>query len=234
MQVTFRLANSFFSIDTQSGILRVAQLFDRDVICAYQDSCKQNLEVQLRTSTSFQIIKLVIDVTDVNDHSPLFTPAVMLLNISEQTVQGTEFLLPSADDPDGGVDGVQSYSIVQPNVHFELVVNQLADGSDDVRLRLKLYLVKAQATAYSLTVLAVDGGNPPRSGYLTVNITVTSSSVNELTFNKSTYDVTVKENLAIGTVLVFLTVNEGAGGGQQIGYTLDDYSKQQFGKVMQS
>jgi hypothetical protein len=54
-------------------------------------------------------------------------------------------------------------------------------------------------------LVAVDGGDPPRSGSAIVMINVLDANDNGPSFEYSSYEVTVTENLAVGTTVAKVT-----------------------------
>ena len=64
-----------------------------------------------------------------------------------------------------------------------------ADGSVDLRLVLMERLDREVEDTYQLTVIALDGGDPPRSGTMAVQVQVTDANDNSPTFTESSYEV---------------------------------------------
>ena len=64
-----------------------------------------------------------------------------------------------------------------------------ADGSVDLRLVLKERLDREVQDTYQLTVIALDGGSPARSGSMAVQVQVTDANDNSPTFTESSYEV---------------------------------------------
>jgi len=62
------------------------------------------------------VIKIVVEILDVNDHSPRFsidwTTSGLTVNISESVLPGSAFSLPGAVDEDSGEFGVQTYELM--------------------------------------------------------------------------------------------------------------------------
>lgn len=79
------------------------------------------------------------------------------------------------------------------------------DGSTEVRLVLKRPLDRETCDVHRVTVVAVDGGDPPRSGSAIVMINVLDANDNGPSFEYSSYEVTVTENLAVGTTVAKVT-----------------------------
>lgn len=82
----------------------------------------------------YQLHKVLVRVTDINDHGPVFHTDSIVLSISESTPPGTRFPLPVADDSDSEEFGVVEYRL-QPSQLLRIfgvdVVTE-ADGSQQV------------------------------------------------------------------------------------------------------
>jgi len=85
-------------------------------------------------------VKVVVDVTDVNDNSPVFRPAAIVRDISEAASAGSGFVIPTARDADTPQYGVSKYLLTdvdgQPAAAdgpFGLSISRKLDGSTEVR-----------------------------------------------------------------------------------------------------
>jgi len=77
------------------------------------------------------------------------------------------------------------------------------DGAEQqLRLRLLRPLDRELTAAYTLRVTSHDDGSPPRSATLTVHVSVGDANDNIPVMEHEEYNITVDENLAIGTVLL--------------------------------
>lgn len=75
---------------------------------------------------------------------------------------------------------------------------------------------------YRLTLIALDGGDPPLSGSLLVTITVTDVNDNTPEFERISYSVRVPEDAATGTVVYRMSATDrdsGANGRIRYGFT---------------
>ena len=237
-----------FSVDERRGVIRTAQTIDRETVCrgggvggqsggppmgspsSTSSSCALTLDVIVRPSPS--VVKVVVNVLDVNDHSPRFSADRLTIAVTESTLPGALFLLPTADDADGGVLGVQEYRLVWNDddggggtggavLPFELRVTDQPDGSKDVRLRLTGSLDRERRDRYDgVAVLAVDGGRPtPKTGSVVVRIDVIDANDNAPVFKRAVYEVRLVENApASTTVAVVRATDADAGANAAIVY----------------
>lgn len=129
----------FLSLNRTSGAIGVSGPIDRSSICPYADVCQLTADVVV--APIYQVVRLLVVLTSANRHAPAFPVPDVRLNVTRNAAPGTIWTLPEADDPDGGVDGVQGYRLTQlfpvtSSSAFALAVVKMSDGSDDVRLKL--------------------------------------------------------------------------------------------------
>ncbi|XP_060630177.2 protocadherin beta-16-like isoform X12 [Anolis sagrei] len=103
------------------------------------------------------------------------------------------FPLESARDEDLGENSIQNYSL-SPNEHFKLGVENNKDGRINVDLIVEKPLDREKEPFFELTLMAVDGGIPQRTGTARINIKVLDINDNSPHFTQSEYKVRLKEN----------------------------------------
>lgn len=167
-------------IDTETGVISTSTVLDRELRDGYEFSV---------TCLSRQVIRVQVEVEDVNDHAPVFPGGIVTLNMSEWTPTGTTFHLDAAGDRDGGRFGVQGYRISESSAEgvFNLDVQS-------VDLVLVKELDRESVDFYNLTIEAFDGGVPPKTGRLQVNINVLDENDNHPVFNQTSYQAFIWEN----------------------------------------
>ena len=81
------VTHQMFNIDATSGVLTTAQVIDREQVCVSVDPCHLDIDVRASqaTGSGLDLIKFVVEVTDVNDHEPSFPDDVISRSISEST-----------------------------------------------------------------------------------------------------------------------------------------------------
>ena len=84
-----------------------------------------------------------------------------------------------------------------------------------------------------LAVVALDGGEPPRSGTLVVDVNVRDSNDNSPQFpGNATFIATVDENVRVGTVIATLNaVDHDTGNNAEISYKLSPETARDFGRT---
>ncbi|XP_052597952.1 protocadherin beta-8-like [Peromyscus californicus insignis] len=205
-------------LDAETGNLLLREKPDREVLCGVTDPCV--LHFQLILENPVQFFQTDLQITDINDHGPEFPHREMLLKIQEIAQPGTVFPLKAAQDSDIGSNAVQNYT-VSPNLHFHVVTQSRADGRKYPELVLDRALDREEEPELTLTLTAVDGGSPPRSGTTTVRIEVVDINDNAPQFVQSLYEVQVLESSPPGSpVLTVLAQDADAGNFGRVSYDL--------------
>jgi protocadherin delta 1 len=189
-----------FELDKYTGRIQNTERIDRDGVCAGEPECIQKMDVVVKPM--FEIIKVSIQILDLNDNSPIFREPELVYHVLESADAGTNFALPTAMDPDSGVFGVQRYELISASKKFELKVKDKVDGLKDVRLVLVEELDRETEAYYQVKVIAFDGGNPPKTGEMDITIQVQDANDNDPVFDQETYEVTVPENAPIQTTIL--------------------------------
>ncbi|KAM9252760.1 protocadherin beta-11-like isoform 2-T2 [Dugong dugon] len=211
-------------LDSQTGDLFTNEKLDREKLCDSTEPCM--LHFQILMDNPFQIYRTELRIRDINDHSPVFQDKEMVLKILENTAEGTTFRLERAQDSDGGLNGIQKYTI-NPNSFFHIKVT---DINPDNRKYPELVLDKAldyeEQPEFSFILTALDGGSPPRSGTALVRVVVVDINDNSPEFEQPFYEVKIPENSTLGSPVVTVSawdLDSGTNG--QISYTLSHASE---------
>ncbi|XP_056295159.1 protocadherin gamma-A4-like [Pseudoliparis swirei] len=189
--------DAFFEVNPDNGALQVRKKIDREELCHGSGVCL--MELKILVEDPLEMHHVVVEITDVNDHSPSFSEKEQQFEIAEHTSLGTRFELHAARDPDAGINSIRTYTLTS-NDHFEIEISQ----SDDDKipfLVLKKSLDREQRNTLALIVTAVDGGKPQRSGILNVSIIVIDINDNRPIFSQDTYHIEIYENLPVGTIV---------------------------------
>ena len=196
---------NYFALSTDTGILRTIKPLDREEICEpKQERCEVSFDVVVRPIPVhyLEIISVRIYITDINDNQPTFPKESIDFQVSESVMPGVSFILPPAVDRDSGAYGIQGYNLVEQTETFGLSVTNTPDGTPDLRLVVLEQLDRERQSSYSMQVVALDGGDPPEFGSLTVNVEVTDANDNSPVFANASYNVRVPENAPVGSVVL--------------------------------
>ncbi|XP_016131943.1 protocadherin-10-like [Sinocyclocheilus grahami] len=198
-QIVSETNRRYFDLNVKTGILLVKDRIDRDEICEQNVKCSLPLEAIV--NSPLNIYRFEVNVLDINDNSPIFPTAKTTLNISELAFPGEQFALPSPFDADVGSNSVKSYKL-SPNEHFSLDVQSGGEPSVSAELVLQKALDREKQPVIELTLTAVDGGKPPRSGTMQIIVNVEDINDNIPVFSKSLYKARVNENAPPGTSII--------------------------------
>ncbi|ESO90659.1 hypothetical protein LOTGIDRAFT_123092, partial [Lottia gigantea] len=199
-----------FRLNNLTGYLSAVERIDREAICRFQITCVIRLNVGIQSlkpgSSFFHTITVYINIEDINDNSPLFPEVTSNLAIMESAAIGSTYIIDGATDLDTGEgNSVQSYSLVPESPVFGIKTQRKLDGSIEVRLVIVAELDREGVSHYDVTVMAYDGGNPRKSGEMTLSINVTDVNDNWPQFTNTVYNASVNETTA--TNVAFTTVS---------------------------
>ncbi|XP_039092072.1 protocadherin beta-10-like [Hyaena hyaena] len=210
-------------LDPQSGDLLTNEKLDREKLCGLIEPCI--LHFQILMDNPFQIYQAELRVRDINDHSPVFRDQETVLKILENTAEGTAFRLERAEDSDGGLNGIQSYTI-NPNPFFHI---KISDSDEDMiypELVLDKALDREKQHELSLTLTALDGGSPPRSGATTIRIVILDINDNAPQFSQTIYETQAPENSPVGSLIAKVSAGDvDSGVNANISYSFFDASE---------
>ncbi|XP_078810295.1 protocadherin gamma-A5 isoform X50 [Oryzias latipes] len=192
----------YTELKADKGILVVNERIDREQLCGDTMPCSFSFEVILENP--MELHQITVEITDINDHSPTFRRENIVFEISESALSGARFPLTSAEDADVGPNGLKEYVLTE-NDHFILKQHSNADGKKYAEMVLQKPLDRETNPNLLLKLIAVDGGNPQRSGTVNINITILDNNDNAPVFNQSVYKAAVTENSPRGTYVI--TVN---------------------------
>ncbi|XP_020940567.1 protocadherin beta-7-like [Sus scrofa] len=195
----------FLLLNPLTGDLLLNEKLDREELCGPAEPCV--LPFQLLLEEPLEIFRAELWVRDINDNSPVFLHREILLKILESTTAGAAFLLESAQDSDAGTNSLRNYTI-GPNDYFHITVHDGEEGILYPELVMDRALDREQVPELSLTLTALDGGSPPRSGTALVHIQVLDVNDNAPEFVQSLYKVQVPENSPVGSVVVTVSARD--------------------------
>ena len=179
-----------FSVNGNTGVITLTKSLNFEMVESHvlvvQAQSLANPNLQSQTNVH-------ITVTNVNDHSPVFTRPLYSISVLETV--STQHLVITVDAPDldDGVFGQVSY-------HFEgsteqAVMDTFAINSMSGQITTIRRLDREQMEQYGFVVVAMDGGTPPRSSTSRVAITVSDVNDEPPTFSQSQYIANISENL---------------------------------------
>ncbi|KGL96856.1 Protocadherin beta-4, partial [Charadrius vociferus] len=167
-----------FALDRGTGRLVVAERLGREELCGQAATC--TLAFELLLDNPLQFFRVEVALEDVNDHSPVFPEEQVVFRIPELSNPGSRFPLEVARDLDVGSNSIQTYSIltekeyfgVSFGSHFSVSFGSESEGDKYVELILGKPLDREEQAEVAFSLIAVDGGSPPRSGTTQIQIVV--------------------------------------------------------------
>uniref|UniRef100_A0A3Q3X4E1 Cadherin domain-containing protein n=1 Tax=Mola mola TaxID=94237 RepID=A0A3Q3X4E1_MOLML len=199
--------SSFVRLRESDGQLSIGERVDRERVCKHTLHCLIAFDVVSFSKEQFKLIHVEVEVKDINDNSPEFPRKESSLEISENTAVGKRIPLDFAVDEDVGLNYIQSYQI-SVNSHFSIDVLSRADGVKYAELVLMKELDRETQATYALELVAMDGGNPSRTGTTRINVKVKDYNDNSPVFDRSSFSVDLPEDAPVGTLLLDLNAED--------------------------
>ncbi|XP_062336907.1 protocadherin-8-like [Osmerus eperlanus] len=199
--------SSFIRLRESDGQLSIGERIDREKICKHTLHCLIAFDVVSFSKEQFKLIHVEVEVKDINDNSPEFPRKESSLEISENTAVGTRIPLDFAVDEDVGLNYIQSYQI-SVNSHFSIDVLSRADGVKYAELVLMKELDRETQASYALELVAMDGGNPSRTGTTRINVKVKDYNDNSPVFDRNSFSVDLPEDAPVGFLLLDLNAED--------------------------
>ncbi|OWF38069.1 protein dachsous-like [Mizuhopecten yessoensis] len=199
-QITYMLppgtAGGKFAIDSNTGALTVTAVLDREEQSSYEFTA---FVFDNGNPMLYDTAKVIVKVTDVNDHAPVFQQSIIELRIPEN-IDLMAFYTVRAQDLDQGNNGEVSYSITDGNIgnHFSIdrVTGQLSCT----------YLDREDRPSYNLTIQAQDGGFQTTT--MVIHIIVLDENDNAPTFIQDKYTKRMSEDVQIGTMVRLVSATD--------------------------
>uniref|UniRef100_A0A8C2CV56 FAT atypical cadherin 1a n=1 Tax=Cyprinus carpio TaxID=7962 RepID=A0A8C2CV56_CYPCA len=196
-EITYAIINGnergAFRVDPHTGGVFVIEPLD------YETAHEYYLTVEATdggTPPLSDMATVNINLTDVNDNSPVFSQDIYSAVISEDAELGKAVLTVSHRNQ-------VRFSIIDGNQGSLFTI-------DPIRGEVKVarQLDREKTSGYTLTVMASDNGSPARSSSSTVNIDVSDINDNSPLFSQANYSIIIQENQPIGTSVLQLTVSD--------------------------
>ncbi|XP_052430090.1 protocadherin alpha-10-like [Carassius gibelio] len=222
--------DAFFQVNQNNGELYIHKSVDREELCEGNGACVLNLKTAVENP--LEIHNVAVEITDINDNHPSFSEQSQHFEIAEHTPIGTSFQLHAARDQDASPYSVRLYKLSQ-NENFEIDIRN-SDEEKIPFLVLKKPLDREHKSEHLLILKALDGGNPPKSGNLSINVTVLDINDNRPVFSQDTYSVSLQENAKVGTTVIKITATDrDEGSNSEIEYSLGKTLKRKVYDVFQ-
>lgn len=199
--------DSLFRLDLETGELKVIGFLDREK----EEEYLLNVTVyDLGFPNQKSISRLLpISVIDENDCYPTFEKTVASMHIPENSPNGSFVTRFNATDKDKGLNGKVTYSLVTDTKDFSI------DRETGI-LSISAPLDREKQDLYELRIRATDGGERALtdgefhslSSEALLQIKIDDFNDNAPQFHLTDYNVRVREDIPIGTVVVTVTAND--------------------------
>ncbi|XP_055744892.1 protocadherin gamma-A11-like isoform X25 [Salvelinus fontinalis] len=215
--VSYSLSSStdLFELDSESGEFRLIGHIDYEKAKYYQMFIEAMDEGGLSDSS-----KIIIDVIDVNDNSPIIIIMSKSSSIAEDSISNTVITMISVNDPDSESNG-QVHCGINENIPFTIksisnAFYSLVTDSD---------LDRERASEYNISVTCSDEGVPSLSSSVTLTLQISDVNDNAPVFERSSYEAYIIENNTPG-LSIFTVKARDADWNQnaRVSYILEDSS----------
>jgi len=199
--------NNFFTVERSSGVVSINRRLD------FEDLPMKQLKFSVRAKSSqivggftpFSIANIIVDVQDINDHSPRFSQEEYSVTIPEDTKWPQVVLTVTAADKDSGAFGSIQFSLSGDGSHMF----DIDPVSGSIRVREDVTLDRELRSVYVLQVTATDNAsaNPDGKGIVRKSTSVVArihlSDINDNSpvFEKTSYEGNIPENVPEGFVV---------------------------------
>nr|ABV59360.1 protocadherin nu13 [Callorhinchus milii] len=221
-RLVFGRRKQYVDVNTDKGILFVKEKIDREELCGPSLACALSLEGVVENPPN--VYHVEVEILDVNDNAPGFPKSQFRFEISEAATPGARFALQCANDPDVGINSLQSYQLLA-NEYFSLSI-QIRSGDEKLPvLVLEKTLDREKQSSHKLVLIARDGGVPLRTGTAQIIIIVQDANDNAPVFSQLVYRVKLLENVPKGTFVIRLNATDlDDGSNAEIIYSLSDHT----------
>lgn len=157
-----------------------------------------SVEITITDGTTSDSAVVEVQVTDINDNSPVFASSSVTKSVLEDAEVGFNVTAVPATDKDSGFNKEIRYSLRGGEGSFSI---------DPVSGMVSLAgaLDRETKAEYSLLVVAEDQGHPARSATATLTVQVSDINDNAPKFSVAEYQVEILETESVGASLLTLS-----------------------------
>lgn len=202
-----------FELDPVSGLLSVAGLID------YEDTQLYMVTVTASNPDgTSESVMTTINVTDLNDNAPIFSPDLYSEMVTEHFSIGGFVVRVTANDRDSGSNGDIKYAIASGNADNAFTID---DTSGNITVNNDID--REITTTFALRIQAQDLGNPSQSSFVTVDVKIVDINDNAPQFNPDLYTATLREDTSLGFDILYVVafdIDEPGNPNSEIAFTI--------------
>ncbi|XP_069130299.1 protocadherin Fat 1-like isoform X2 [Argopecten irradians] len=200
-KVTYSLGTNInkFSIDPDSGIVRVAQPLDREEMAVYYLPVVASDKGEKPLSST---ATLTITLDDVNDEVPKFIPDHYDLKIREDLPVGTVVTIVKAEDPDQGDNGKVTYRLTY-GTEDKFEIDELTGV---IRIMDSLDFESQQI--YNISAVAEDGGGLVSACFINIEVIDVNENLEPPVFASYCETGFVQENRPVGVYVLQVSASD--------------------------
>ncbi|XP_051008445.1 cadherin-23 [Acomys russatus] len=213
-----------FAVNINTGSVMVKSSLNRELVATYEVTLSviDNASDLPEHSVSVPNAKLTVNILDVNDNTPQFKPFGITYyteRVLEGATPGTTLIAVAAVDPDKGLNGLITYTLLDltPPGYVQL------EDSSAGKVIANRTVDYEEVHWLNFTVRASDNGSPPRAAEIPVYLEIVDVNDNNPIFDQPSYQEAVFEDVAVGTVILRVTATDADSGNfALIEYSLGD------------
>ncbi|KAL1771700.1 cadherin-23 isoform X2 [Sigmodon hispidus] len=210
--------------NSPAGSVMVKSPLNRELVATYEVTLSviDNASDLPERSVSVPNAKLTVNILDVNDNTPQFKPFGITYyteRVLEGATPGTTLIAVAAVDPDKGLNGLITYTLLDltPPGYVQL------EDSSAGKVIANRTVDYEEVHWLNFTVRASDNGSPPRAAEIPVYLEIVDINDNNPIFDQSSYQEAVFEDVTVGTVILRVTATDADSGNfALIEYSLGD------------
>uniref|UniRef100_A0A672SNT1 Cadherin domain-containing protein n=1 Tax=Sinocyclocheilus grahami TaxID=75366 RepID=A0A672SNT1_SINGR len=216
-------SREYIGLNVDKGTLLVKERIDREELCAQVSPC--SLHFQIILENPMELHRIDVEILDINDHAPVFMKKEIAFQISESALSGARYSIDSANDPDVGLNSIQTYKLT-PSDHFTVKIPAHLDDTKYVEMILQKPLDRETGEEHKMILTAFDGGNPQKTGTIKINVIVLDANDNAPVFSHSIYKASIPENFPKGSsVLRVSATDKDVGSNGDVTYSFSQSSE---------
>ncbi|XP_064125746.1 cadherin-23 isoform X4 [Loxodonta africana] len=213
-----------FAVNINTGSVIVKSPLNRELVATYEVTLSviDNASDLPEHAVSVPNAKLTVNILDVNDNTPKFKPFGITYyteRVLEGATPGTTLIAVAAVDPDKGLNGLITYTLLDlvPPGYVQL------EDSSMGKVIANRTVDYEEVHWFNFTVRASDNGSPPRAAEIPVYLEIVDINDNNPIFDHPSYQEAIFEDVPVGTVILTVSATDtDSGNFARIEYSLVD------------